>query len=307
MGQGRLARSRRGAAADQAGGADRVVRGAERTAARPAPPRRPQALAIRATSSASVAASGGRIEGSRLAASDLPAPGRADHQQAVAAGGGHLERVAQVRLPAQVGEVGTPGRARRAAATAARGRCGSHSPATRAGKRPRLSSAITSIPVASAASGPFSAGSTIASAPPSRAASAIASAPLHRSRRAVQRQLAGQRHPRQRLPLELAGGAQQRRGDRQVHTRPGLAQAGRGEVDDDPLQRELEAAVDQRRPHPLPRLAHRRVGEADDREAGQAAVDVDLDPDRAGGDAVEGEGSGRGEHGKDAKPPPRTC
>jgi hypothetical protein len=29
-------------------------------------------------------------------------------------------------------------------------------------------------------------------------------------------------------------------------------------------------------------------------------MDVDLDPDRAGGDAVEGEGSGRGEHGEDA-------
>ena len=72
--------------------------------------------------------------------------------------------------------------------------------------------------------------------------------------------------------------------------RPGLAQAGRRQVDDDPPQRELEAAVDQRRPHPLPRLPDRGVGKADDREAGQAAVDVDLDPDRAGGDAVEGEG-----------------
>ncbi len=41
----------------------------------PSPPRRPQALAIRATSSASSAARGGRIEGRRLAASDLPAPG----------------------------------------------------------------------------------------------------------------------------------------------------------------------------------------------------------------------------------------
>ncbi len=30
-------------------------------------------------------------------------------------------------------------------------------------------------------------------------------------------------------------------------------------------------------------------------------MDVDLDPHRAGGDAVEREGSGRGEHGEDAK------
>ena len=42
----------------------------------------------------------------------------------------------------------------------------------------RLVSGTTSTPPASAASGPFSAGSTIASAPRSRAASAIASAPL---------------------------------------------------------------------------------------------------------------------------------
>jgi hypothetical protein len=36
-------------------------------------------------------------------------------------------------------------------------------------------------------------------------------------------------------------------------------------------------------------------------------VDVDLDPDRAGGDAVEGEGSGRGEHGNDATEADPTC
>ena len=163
------------------------------------------------------------------------------------------------------------------------------------------------MPSASAASGPFSAGThdRLGATLPRRLGDR--QRPVDRPRRAVQRQLADQGHPRQRLPLELAGGAQQRRGDRQVHPRPRLAQAGRGEVDDDPPQRELEAAVDQRRPHPLPRLPHGRVGEADDREAGQAAVDVDLDPDRAGGDAVEGEGSGRGEHGKDATERSPTC
>ena len=123
------------------------------------------------------------------------------------------------------------------------------------------------MPLASAASGPFSAGTTIAS----RAALA---------RRLGDRQHAGDRPrrsrrgrarrpsptPRQRLPARAARGAQQRRGDRQVHPRPRLAQAGRREVDDDPPQRELEAAVDQRRPHPLARLAHRGVGQADDRE-----------------------------------------
>ena len=47
---------------------------------------------------------------------------------------------------------------------------------------------------------------------------------------------------------------------------PALRQVGGREVDRDPLQREVEAGVDQRRPHPLARLAHRGVGQADDRE-----------------------------------------
>ena len=76
VGQGRLARPRRVAAADQAGGADRVVRRAER----PAAPRAAREAGRRRWRSAPPpapprGASGGRIEGSRLAASDLPAPG----------------------------------------------------------------------------------------------------------------------------------------------------------------------------------------------------------------------------------------
>ena len=76
MGERRLARARRVAAADQARRADRVVRRAERPAARPAGRRgRRRRWRSVATSSASSGASGGRIEGRRLAASDLPAPG----------------------------------------------------------------------------------------------------------------------------------------------------------------------------------------------------------------------------------------
>ena len=41
----------------------------------------------------------------RRASMVLPAPGRADHQQVVAAGRGHLERASRERLPAQVGQV----------------------------------------------------------------------------------------------------------------------------------------------------------------------------------------------------------
>ena len=54
----------------------------------------------------------------------------------------------------------------------------------------------------------------------------------------------------------------------------------------------LEAGVDERRAHPLARLAHRRVGQADERERRQAAADVDLDVDLARLDAEQREGAG---------------
>jgi len=58
-----------------------------------------------------------------------------------------------------------------------RGRGADHSPETNAGSWPRSSSETTSMPSTSAASGPFSAGTTMVSIPLSIAASVIASAP----------------------------------------------------------------------------------------------------------------------------------
>ena len=64
-------------------------------------PKRPSRLqAVRA------GASGGRIDGSRAASIDLPAPGGvADHQQIVAAGGGDFERALGAFLALDVGKV----------------------------------------------------------------------------------------------------------------------------------------------------------------------------------------------------------
>ena len=303
MGQGRLAGAGRVAAADQPGRADRVMGSAEGSASRrralqpPAgagDPRHLERLLGRQRRQDRGQAAGGE----RLAG-----PRRADHQQAVPAGRGDLERVAQVALAAQVGEVGAVAVGVEQRAAAARGAPASTPrPPERAAARGSRA-AITSMPSASAASGPFSAGTTIASAPSSRAASAIASAPetgRTEPSSASSPTIASRGSASQ---LELARGDQQRGRDRQVHPRPRLAQAGRRQVGDDPPQRELEAAVGHRRPHPLARLPHRGVGQADDREGREAAVDVDLDPDRAGGDAVEGEGSGGGEHGSHARRP----
>ena len=52
----------------------------------------------------------------------------------------------------------------------------------------------------------------------------------------------------------------------------------------------------QRGPHPLAGFTNRRIGQADEREDGQAPADVDLDLNRAGFDAHEREGDGTGEH-----------
>ena len=113
---------RRRAPADQPGRRDRVMRGAERAAARASRARRarPQALAIRRTSSASARLRGGRIEGSRRAASDLPAPGGPTTSTLCPPAAAISSAQAQVGLPPEVGQVGkdglravrTPGHAR---------------------------------------------------------------------------------------------------------------------------------------------------------------------------------------------------
>ena len=54
------------------------------------------------------------------------------------------------------------------------------------------------------------------------------------------------------------------------------------------------------RPDAVARLAHRRVGQPDDGEAGKARRDVDLDRHRTAVDPVEG---GRGDTGKHGEAP----
>ena len=111
VGERHLAGARRRAAADQPGRRDRVVRGAERP-----PPGdrgldgRPQALAIRATSIASAGPSGGRIEGSRRAASDLPAPGGPMTSRLCPPAAATSSPRRRPGWPLQVGEVRQPDR-----------------------------------------------------------------------------------------------------------------------------------------------------------------------------------------------------
>ena len=161
-----------------------------------APPSRPQALAIRATSSASLGGQRRQDRGQPARRQRLAGPGRADHQQAVAAGGGDLERVAQVAA----GRAGRRGRGRRRRRSSRSGsgcgRGGAHSPA---GERRQLAEAVERDHLDARRPAPPRArsrpGRRSPRRPRSRAASAIASAPGTGADRAVERQLADQRQP----------------------------------------------------------------------------------------------------------------
>ena len=73
----------------------------------------------------------------------------------------------------------------------------------------------------------------------------------------------------------------------ELETRAGLAHRRGREVHGDPLLRILESRRQQRGPDALARLAPGRVGQADDRVAGQAPGHVDLDGDDSPVDPFE--------------------
>ena len=93
---------------------------------------------------------------------------------------------------------------------------------------------------------------------------------------------------RQPRRIELAVGRQKAQRDRQVEAARLLGQVGRRQVDDDPLVvRKREAALLQRRAHPLARLLDLDVGQADEREARQPVGQVHLDRHGGGVQAIE--------------------
>ena len=126
---------------------------------------RPAAEWMRVVSRASRSVSGGSSPGSREASIVLPAPGRAEQEEVVAAGRRHLEGEAPDRLPADVGEVGDRGERQRRGRPAAR-----RATAARRAGRPTTSAerarpAWIVRPPTSAASSALAAGSTTARSP----------------------------------------------------------------------------------------------------------------------------------------------
>src|SRR5439155_14098642 len=86
--------------------------------------------------------------------------------------------------------------------------------------------------------------------------------------------------------------------DRQIEPAAALPDVGRGQVHGDPPQRPFDPAREQRGTDPVARLPARGVRQADDREPGDAARDVDLDGDGASVDAEHGGGRDGGDHSR---------
>ena len=124
---------------------------------------------------------------------------------------------------------------------------------------------------------------------------------------AVERELPEHRMRRQALGRHLVGRGQDRKRDREVEPGALLAQRGRREVDRDAVLRPLPLGGRDPAPNTLLRLLARAVGEADDREAGQPALQVrlDLDPPRIESD--DGVGDGPREHAFHARQETRAC
>jgi hypothetical protein len=113
---------------------------------------------------------------------------------------------------------------------------------------------------------------------------------------AVESQLAYRGVLREPLDGKLPGRRQHRQRDREIEARSFLPQTRGSKVDGDPLQRPLELRRADPAADAVLGLGARPVGEPDDREAGEPAVDVRLDFDAPRLDADEGVGDGAREH-----------
>ena len=244
MGERGLARPHPDAAADHRRHRGRMMRargtGAARSAGRSSSS--PAIEAIIDTSRSSAGDSGGRIDGSRLASIDLPAPGGPTISRlwppAAATSSARLA-VSWPLMSARSGSAAAGRRARlgarqdlRAAEMIGEGdqaaRREDRHVAARPGRLgPHAAGQIRPRPMALAA---IAAGSTPATARSCRRATVRRA---RRNRRAVAGQGADRRHQRER--------------DRQIVVAALLRQVGRGEVDDDPLRRQRQAGRVERR------------------------------------------------------------
>ena len=218
----------------------------------------------------------------------------------MAARGGDLQCVPQIRLAAQVGEV-RPNGPRPVQAEL----CGRWWRLLHAPELPQLLEPLERDHPRAAAEGPppirWPPGTAIAVTSSLAAASAIASVARHGPDRAVQGELTGQHHALEPLGRKLARRNQKAAAIARSKLGPGLAEVRRRQVGGDPVLWEVEAGVLERGADPLARLAHGSVGQAhQEKAAGPRSADVHLDVDLADLDAEQAESTRRGEHAGDA-------
>ena len=250
------------------------------------------------TAIASSRDSGGSRPGRRRASIVLPQPGGTEEEEVVAAGGGDLQRPLGGLLAAHLGEVGDVGR--RLVLGGVGGGGGQRCVAGEVRHRLRQ---VVDGGDRHRAEGRRLGGvgrrhqDLAATLPPRQTGHREGAA--HRPHAAVETQLADQQAAGEARFVEVAVGGEQGDGDAEVEVATLLAQVGRRQVDHHHPRRQLEAAVADRRPHPVAALAHRGVRQPDDLGRRQPVAHVDLDPHRAGVDPPGGGGEESGEHHPD--------
>jgi hypothetical protein len=102
---------------------------------------------------------------------------------------------------------------------------------------------------------------------------------------------------RDRIRRDGADRRHQAERDRQVVVAAFLRQVGGREIDGDAARRQRQSRGHQRRAHPLARLRHGLVRQADDVKRRQPRRNLHLDVDGAGLDALERDGRDPLDHG----------
>ena len=285
VGQARLARTRRAAAADQAGGADAGVRAAEGAQADQARGRLLGRLGVDLGDLDRLRQGERRQEAGEAPGEHRLAGARgADEEEVVAARRGDLQGSLGGLLAAHLREVGdVVGDVR------GEGRWGDRRESSFAEDVPdRLGEAAEADDRDGAQGGGLGGvGGGEEDLADSQALAEVRDrqAAADRADGSIQAQLAAEEPAGEGFFRDLAVRGEEGEGDRQVEVVAFLAEVGGGEVDDDRLGREVVAAVLDRGADPLAALADRGVGEPHDLHLWEAELDVDFDLDGSGFDA----------------------
>lgn len=109
-----------------------------------------------------------------------------------------------------------------------------------------------------------------------------------------------------RRRFHLSGGGEDAECDRKIETAALLRQVGGRQVDGDAALGKFELRGDERRAHPVARLAHLGVGQADQVEGRQAVGQMNFDRHLGRGKTVQRTGAHDGERHRNSGPQKRA-